>query len=104
MIEVYEDEKNPISQVIVAGDIAYADGEPWLWSKWFQDVQDLFQHVPLTVSVGNHETECDINTLEVFSNYEMWFQMPNRIQEAESYPIYGRVQSISTKGTLYISY
>jgi len=98
MIEVYEDEKNPISQVIVAGDIAYADGEPWLWSKWFQDLQALFQHVPLTVSVGNHETECDINTLEVFSNYEMWFQMPNRIQEAETYPITPEYKASLPKG------
>jgi len=67
MINASLDEENPISQVIVAGDITYADGEPSLWSEWFQDVQPLFQHVPLTVSVGNHEVECDINTLEVFS-------------------------------------
>ena len=33
--------------------------------------------------MGNHEIECDVNTLEVFALYEMWLYMPNRIGEAQ---------------------
>ena len=52
------------SLVIVAGDIAYADGEPWLYPKWFTHVESLFRHVPLSVSVGNHEVEVSITVFE----------------------------------------
>jgi len=49
--------KIPASLAVVAGDISYANGRPYLWSQWFRHSESLFQHLPLSVSVGNHEIE-----------------------------------------------
>lgn len=57
------DNAYPASLAIVAGDIAYADGEPYLWSSWFANTEFLFQNLPLSVSVGNHEVEVSFSWL-----------------------------------------
>jgi len=60
------DNEYPASLAIIAGDIAYADGEPYLWSKWFGNTEYLFQNLPLSVSVGNHEVEVSTSWLVHF--------------------------------------
>lgn len=47
----------PASLAIVAGDVVYADGEPYFYPRWFTHTESLFRHLPLSVAVGNHEVE-----------------------------------------------
>ena len=55
--------KHPVTLAIIAGDIAYADAAPWLWTRWFRNTEYLFQRLPLSVAVGNHEVEVSTKLL-----------------------------------------
>ena len=57
----------PVSLAIVAGDIVYADGEPYYYPRWFTHTEFLFRHLPLSVAVGNHEVEVSTTILSTIT-------------------------------------
>ena len=79
--------KHPVSLVMIAGDMSYADSDPHRWTRWFDLMEPLFQQVPLHVGAGNHEIECDETTRLPFVPYEHYFSNPNRIKPADIQPI-----------------
>lgn len=69
-----------ISNVLIAGDISYADSNPHRWTSWFVKMEPLLRSLPLSVAAGNHEIECDLSKRhDVFVHYENLFYNPNRI-------------------------
>lgn len=44
---------DPISLVMFAGDMSYADGEPRRWEHWFDLMEPLLRNVPVHVAAGN---------------------------------------------------
>jgi Calcineurin-like phosphoesterase len=77
----------PVSQLLVAGDMSYADADPRRWTTWLEMVAPLVRSTPLHVVAGNHEIECDTTTHDIFVPYEHWFRNPNRLGEAEMVPV-----------------
>ena len=78
---------HPVSLVMIAGDMSYADSDPHRWTRWLDLMEPLFQRTPLHVAAGNHEIECDTVTHEPFVQYEHYFRNPNRMEPAEIEPI-----------------
>jgi Calcineurin-like phosphoesterase len=76
----------PISQLLIAGDLSYADSDPERWTTFLELIEPLVRTLPLHVVAGNHEIECD-TTKNLFVPYENWFHVPNRIQDAITEPI-----------------
>ena len=56
----------PVSQLLIAGDLSYADSNPDRWTSWLELVEPLVRSTPLHVAAGNHEIECDTDTYEIF--------------------------------------
>jgi len=77
----------PVTQVLIAGDLSYADSEPDRWTSWFAIMEPLLRIMPLHVAAGNHEIECDNVTRQLFVPYENYFRVPNRIADADILPI-----------------
>jgi hypothetical protein len=78
---------NPVSLVMIVGDMSYADSDPHRWTRWLDLMEPLFRSTPLHVAAGNHEIECDNVTHQAFIQYEHYFQNPNRIGAPEMEPI-----------------
>jgi hypothetical protein len=76
----------PVTQLLIAGDLSYADGVPERWDSWLELMQPLLQTLPLASVPGNHEVECDNVTHNVFVPYETQFRNPNRIAEPDMEP------------------
>jgi len=90
MNHIFRDALNttpPLSMMLCAGDMSYADGDPQRWPSWFALMEPLLRHMPLHVGAGNHEIECDNVTKNIFVQYEHYFRMPNRIGPAETSPV-----------------
>lgn len=81
------DDNHPISHLIVAGDMSYADSDPTRWPSWFKLMEPLLQTTLTHVAAGNHEIECDTETRDIFVPYEYYFRNPNRIRDAVMIPI-----------------
>ncbi|CAB9517366.1 Zn(2+) purple acid phosphatase [Seminavis robusta] len=79
--------KNPTTLLLIAGDMPYADSDPQRWHSWFDLMEPLTRSLTMHVAAGNHEIECDNVTLEIFKPYEHFFKNPNRIFEAQLEPI-----------------
>jgi hypothetical protein len=79
--------EEPISHVLIAGDMSYADSDPHRWTSWFDKMEFLAKGVPIHVAAGNHEIECDTKNNRLFVPYENLFRNPNRIKDAEMEPI-----------------
>lgn len=77
----------PVSHLLIAGDMSYADSDPLRWNSWFDMMEPLFRSTPVHVAAGNHEIECDIETNAIFVPYETYFRNPNRIKPAHMRPI-----------------
>ena len=77
----------PVTQLLIAGDLSYADSDPYRWISWFAIMQPLLQILPLHVAAGNHEIECDNTTRQLFVPYENYFRVPNRMGDADILPI-----------------
>jgi hypothetical protein len=73
----------PVSALLIAGDMSYANSIQPQWDNWFNLIQPIASRIPMMVAAGNHEIECDAETFVPFLAYENRFYMPNRIQEAE---------------------
>jgi len=78
---------HPVTNVLIAGDMSYADSDPLRWTSWMELVEPLARGTSLAVAAGNHEIECDTTTNEIFVPYEHWFRNPNRIQDAVRLPV-----------------
>ena len=79
--------RTPVTQLLIAGDMSYADTDPWRWLSWMTLVEPLVRSTPLHVAAGNHEIECDTNTHDIFVPYEHYFRNPNRIGPSETKPV-----------------
>ena len=77
----------PLSAVVVAGDISYANSHLPTWEDWLETMQPLSSSTPLLVAPGNHEIECNRATFQVFQAYESYFRNPNRIKAPQVDPI-----------------
>mmetsp|Transcript_2668 Transcript_2668/g.3955 ORF Transcript_2668/g.3955 Transcript_2668/m.3955 type:complete len:545 (-) Transcript_2668:950-2584(-) len=77
----------PISLLMIAGDLSYADSDPHRWPRWLSLMEPLLRKVPLEVAAGNHEIECDGVTGNIFVPYENLFANANRLGRAETRPI-----------------
>jgi hypothetical protein len=78
---------HPVSNVLIAGDMSYADSDPDRWTSWMDLVEPLVRTTPLSVAAGNHEIECDNVTNAIFVPYENWFRNPNRVTDADILPV-----------------
>mmetsp|Transcript_26557 Transcript_26557/g.73289 ORF Transcript_26557/g.73289 Transcript_26557/m.73289 type:complete len:433 (+) Transcript_26557:97-1395(+) len=76
-----------VTQVLIAGDMSYADSDPQRWPSFFDRHEPLFRSTLLQVAVGNHEIECDTTTHLPFQPYEHYFRNPNRLGAARIEPI-----------------
>jgi Calcineurin-like phosphoesterase len=68
----------PLSAIVVAGDISYANANLPLWEDFLNMMEPLFSTIPLLVAPGNHEIECNRDDFQVFQAYEHYFRVPNR--------------------------
>jgi hypothetical protein len=75
-----------VTNLLIAGDLSYADGDPTRWDSWLELAEPLLRSVPFASVPGNHEIECDKITHDVFVPYESFFRNPNRIEKAIEYP------------------
>jgi hypothetical protein len=78
---------HPITQLLLAGDLSYADGDPHRWLSWFRLVESLTAGLALHVAPGNHEIEPEVSTNMPFVPYEHYFRVPNRVAEADVQPL-----------------
>jgi acid phosphatase type 7 len=78
---------HPVSNLLIVGDLSYADTDPQRWTSWFGLMDPLLRHLPISVVAGNHEIECDTTNGNIFSHYENYFFNPNRIAPAEIEPV-----------------
>lgn len=78
---------NPTTQLLIVGDLSYADSDSSRWPSWFALMEPLLRSTLLHVAAGNHEIECNTETLEIFVPYEHYFRVPNRLGEADLEPI-----------------
>jgi Calcineurin-like phosphoesterase len=77
----------PVTQLLIAGDMAYADSNPRRWVTWMDLIEPLSRSLPIHVAAGNHEIECTSNTNDIFVPYENYFHNPNRIADAVMEPV-----------------
>lgn len=83
---VHQDE-HPVTQLMIAGDMPYSHSNPYRWKSFFKIHEPLLRSTLLHVETGNHEIECDTRNLNVFTMYEHFFRVPNRLKPAEMMPI-----------------
>lgn len=76
----------PVTQLLLAGDLSYADGDPNRWTSWFDLVEPLSSRLALHVAAGNHEIERDHASDLPFVPYEHYFRVPNRLADADVQP------------------
>ena len=67
----------PASMILCAGDMSYSDYNQKRWDSWFDLIEPLISRIPIQVSAGNHEFECESNSHDVFTPYETRFFMPH---------------------------
>lgn len=79
--------QNPVTQLLIVGDLSYADSDSSRWPSWFATMEPLLRSTLLHVAAGNHEIECNTETLDVFVPYEHYFRVPNRLGNADLEPI-----------------
>jgi acid phosphatase type 7 len=75
----------PVTNLVIAGDMSYADSDPGRWTSWFELMEPLLRTLPAHVVAGNHELECDRDG-NLFTFYEKCFVSPNRIRDAVQKP------------------
>ena len=81
--KINSETNTPVSLILCAGDMSYANSIQPQWDSWFTLIEPLISQTPIIVAAGNHEIECDVNSRLPFIPYENRFRMPNRIQNAD---------------------
>lgn len=79
--------KTPVTALLIAGDMSYANSIQPQWDNWGELIQPIASRIPMMVAAGNHEIECDAISHIPFLAYENRFYMPNRIQDAILGPV-----------------
>lgn len=54
----------PVSQLLISGDLSYADSNPGRWTSWLRFMEPLVRSLPMQVLPGNHEIEVCFNTTD----------------------------------------
>lgn len=72
-----DDDEAPVSHLLIAGDMAYADSDPTRWTSWLQLVEPLARSLPMHVLPGNHEIEVRVQ-LTLRCMYVVTLDRPNR--------------------------
>ena len=77
-----------ISAILLAGDIAYSEGDHHRWDTFmdFLDDYPIAAHVPMMITPGNHDIDKPTQGFEIFQAYESRFRMPH-LQAAKRSPI-----------------
>jgi hypothetical protein len=70
------------SHLVIAGDMSYADTDPYRWPRWMAMMEPLLRSTTVQLAAGNHEIECDSHR-QIFVPYEHYFRNPNRLAPAE---------------------
>jgi hypothetical protein len=89
---------SPVTALLIAGDMSYANSIQPQWDNWFNLVEPIAQKIPIMVTAGNHEIECDDVTHMPFTAYENRFYMPNRLGDAVIKPVESRYWNYSKWG------
>lgn len=93
-IESRNHHSDAVTQLLIAGDLSYADAQPSRWTSWMSIIEPLTRSLPLHVAAGNHEVECTSDgRREIFIPYEHYFRVPNRLGPSVSEPISDLEQS-----------
>ena len=92
------EEITPVTALLIAGDMSYANSIQPQWDNWFNLIQPIAQKIPMMVAVGNHEIECDYITHVPFMAYENRFFIPNRLGDAIIEPVGSRYWNDSKWG------
>ena len=74
----HRDHSKGIDCVLLAGDLAYADGDHSVWDDWMDMMSDhtFFRSIPTQIALGNHDLDHHKDDLEVAQAYETRFRMP----------------------------
>ncbi|KAL3816550.1 hypothetical protein ACHAXA_011849 [Cyclostephanos tholiformis] len=77
-LEFHKDHSKGIDCVLLAGDLAYADGDHTVWDDWLDMMSDhsFFRTIPTQVALGNHDLDHHRDDLEIAQSYETRFRMP----------------------------
>ena len=81
-----DSEDRVATNLFIAGDLSYSDGTTERMESWLDLAEPLLRELPFASIPGNHEIECDLNTRDIFVQYEAYFRNPNRLQEAIEVP------------------
>jgi hypothetical protein len=74
----HRDHSKGIDCVLLAGDLAYADGDHTVWDDWMDMMSDhsFFRSIPTQIALGNHDLDHHMEDLEIAQAYETRFRMP----------------------------
>lgn len=70
--------RNEVDSIILAGDIAYNNGDHRQWDTFFDFLDDypIADHKPMQIVPGNHDIDKTKDGREIFQAYEYRFRMP----------------------------
>jgi predicted phosphodiesterase len=71
-------EMDSLNAIFLLGDISYANSDHRIWDDWFtmMDGQSFLRSKPIYIVAGNHDTEGNLETGELFTAFETRFLMP----------------------------
>ena len=77
--EFHKHHSKGIDCILLAGDLAYADGDHTVWDDWLDMMSQhsFFASLPVQVALGNHDLDHHYIDLEVGQAYETRFRMPH---------------------------
>ena len=76
---LYEYSMSHLDMILLAGDIAYTDENPYKWDTFWdfmEDTPDVLERIPLHVVAGNHDVDKTKYDGGIFQAYEHAFAMP----------------------------
>lgn len=79
LLQFHKHHTKGIDCILLAGDLAYADGDHTVWDDWLDMMsqQSFFASLPTQVALGNHDLDHHYIDLEVALAYETRFRMPH---------------------------
>ena len=84
LLQFHKHHTKGIDCILLAGDLAYADGDHTVWDDWLDMMSQhsFFASLPVQVALGNHDLDHHYFDLEVGQAYETRFRMPH-VKSAE---------------------
>ena len=79
LLQFHKHHTKGIDCILLAGDLAYADGDHTVWDDWLDMMsqQSFFASLQVQVALGNHDLDHHYIDLEVAQAYETRFRMPH---------------------------